>query len=741
VTGDDAVPARRGGAGGRRRVLVLLDAYWNPHGGTEGQVLALLERLPPRYEAEVWVVHHSPWLERHAFPVPHRNLEIRSMRRLAHLRRLPGLVAEARRRRFDLVVTYMGDASLLGPLLGARLGVPVLVSRRDLGFWHTPAVVSALRRTGRLATAFVANAEAVKRHVVEAEGVAPDRVRVVRNGVDLARFEGGREPGLRARHGIPDDAVLVGLLANLKPLKRQADLVDALARLSRRHPRLRALFVGGGPRDELLARAGTAGVLDRVHVVHARGDALGLLRECDVAVLCSESEGLSNAVLEAMGCGLPVVATAVGGNPELVEDGVTGFLYEVGDVEALARRLDGLLRDDAARARLGAAGRAVVATRFGVERMVGETLALWDEALAPPRPGPPPPRVEVVTDVAALPALEGAWRAAMRPGQLFVGPDWATAWLSTAEPGVRPSVLVARDAAGAPMGFLPLARRGGTLEPCGAGAGADHVDVVAREGEARAVAEAMLDALLALPWRRLLLRHLAEDGALRAAVAGRRWRVPYAERLATVCPYVEARGDFAAYLGRFSAKHRGNLRRQARAFRDDPDAAVERVSSPAEAGPALERLFDLHERRFAARGVETSFRGERVRAFHRALAASLAARGELSLAFLRVGGRDLAAHYGFRQGGRLHHFQGGFDPEARAKSPGTALATIVLEEDVFGAGLHELDFLDGGEAYKASFATGVRRLYDLEVFRPTPWGRARALARGALRMVREARAG
>jgi CelD/BcsL family acetyltransferase involved in cellulose biosynthesis/glycosyltransferase involved in cell wall biosynthesis len=733
-----------------------MDTYWHPHGGTEGQILALLSRLPARYEAEVWVVHHSQWLRENPFPVPHRNLEIRSLRRWNSLRRLPGLVHEARRGRFDVVVTYMADASVLGPLVGARLGVPVLVSRRDLGFWHSPPVVSVLRRTGRLATAFVANAEAVKSHVVEAEGVAPDRVRVVRNGLDLRPFDAPREEGLRARHGIPEDAVLVGLLANLKPLKRQGDLVDALARLSRRHPRLHALFVGGGPSEALFARARAGGVSDRVHVVHAKGGALSLLRECAVGVLCSESEGLSNAILEYMGCELPVVATAVGGNPELVADGETGFLYEPGDVEALARGLDALLSDDALRRRMGASARASVAARFGVDRMVTDTVALWDDAIAPTgargdgsgvRGGPGatarpsvPLRVDVVEDARALAPLADAWRALLGPGRLFVGPDWALSWLATAGPSARPFVLVARDATGAPVGFLPLARRGGTLAPCGADEGADHVDVAAREGDARAVAEAMLDALLAAPWRRLLLRHLAEDGALRAAVQGRRWRVPYAERLATVCPYVEVRGDFAAYLSRFSSKHRGNLRRQVRAFREDPAATLVRVSEAAEVGPALDRVFALHERRFADRGLPTVFRGERVRAFHRALASALAPRGELAIRFLRRDGRDLAAHYGFRQGGRLYHFQSGFDPEARSESPGTALATIVLEEDVFEAGLSEYDFLDGGEPYKTSLATGVRRLYDVEVFRPTLLGRAVSLARGAARMAREARA-
>ena len=127
------------------------------------------------------------------------------------------------------------------------------------------------------------------------------------------------------------------------------------------------------------------------------------MRECAVGVLCSETEGLSNAILEYMACGLPVVATNVGGNPELVVEGETGFLYAPGDVEGLAKALGRLLADPALAARLGAAARARFETRFGLRRMVDETVAVYERALAgvpvgrsgpagTERPAPPRPR-------------------------------------------------------------------------------------------------------------------------------------------------------------------------------------------------------------------------------------------------------------------------------------------------------------------------------------------------------------
>ena len=188
-----------------RRVLLLCDAYWNPHGGTEGQIHALVANLPATWSAELWIAHHSPFLEEHPFPCRTRSLRLGSLSRPWTWMRVRRLGREVRRRGFDLVQTFMGDASLVGPVMARVAGVPVLVSRRDLGFWHTPRTVSLLRRTGRLADGFLANAEAVKRHVVEVEHVPPADVAVVHNGHAFDGFARPRVAGLRAAHGIPDE--------------------------------------------------------------------------------------------------------------------------------------------------------------------------------------------------------------------------------------------------------------------------------------------------------------------------------------------------------------------------------------------------------------------------------------------------------------------------------------------------------------------------------------------------------
>ena len=743
ATGPTSAPA----GARKRRILFWSDAYYTPAGGTEGQILQLIRGLPEGYEAELWITHESEWLASNPFPCRTRSLHLGSLSNPLTWWHLRTIRREIRDGAFDLIQTYMCDAGIVGPLVARKLGIPVLVARRDMGFWYTPKLVGAMRRSARFASGFVANSEAVKRLTVETEHVPSDDVAVVRNGQDLATFDCAGDPEIRPRLGIPADARLVGLLANFKPLKRHVDLVDALARLAKKHPTLHVLFLGIGPHEDVLARAREKAVADRIHVHYAADGAIPYVKELEIGVLCSESEGFSNAILEYMGCALPVVATAVGGNPELVEEGCNGFLYEVGDTEKLAKHLDALLTDGALAARMGAASRERLAREFALDRMVSETISVYRRALGgqpvgggtPARTTPTAatrrPTIEVVRDRAALDAIADAWRAMLPANGFFVGPEWVLSWFDAAAAGALPEVLVARDGGDGIVGLLPMARRGGRLALPGTDDGADHLDVAAAPGRADEVADAILDHWLATRAGRLELRHLAEDGALRRAIHRRRWTLPYAEALSTRCPYIAASSTFDSYLARFSAKHRGNLKRQVREVRESAAYAVDR-STGRNLTEDVEALFDLHQARFDRFGGRTSFGGPRVRAFHQVLAKRLAERRELALTRLLLAGRPIAMHYGFRVGGKLYHFQGGFDPDAPISSPGTVLTTIVLEEDVFGAGLAEYDFLDGTEAYKLSLATGERRLYDVRLYRPSFLGRARALTRGALHLVR-----
>lgn len=202
----------------------------------------------------------------------------------------------------------------------------------------------------------------------------------VRNGVDTTRFSDDmREVGRRTL-GVAADASVVGTVGRLDPVKDHASLLCAFARLGGRYPDALLVVVGDGPcRAELEAIARQAGMSARVRFLGERSDVPALLAGMDVFVLPSIAEGISNTILEALASGLPVVATRVGGNPELVVDGVTGSLVPPRDAAALAAAVAEYLDDGPLRRAHGKAARARAVECFSLDRMVNGYRRLYAE--------------------------------------------------------------------------------------------------------------------------------------------------------------------------------------------------------------------------------------------------------------------------------------------------------------------------------------------------------------------------
>lgn len=223
----------------------------------------------------------------------------------------------------------------------------------------------------------------------ERVGVSPARVTQIYNGVDHSRFTPGtvKPLALLPEHWRgPGDIVVVGTVGRLTPVKDQRTLLRAVAQLRavdpELGPRLRVMLVGDGPLGgDLAALVEELGLGDIAWLPGARDDVDELLRLMDVFVLPSLGEGISNTVLEAMASGLPVVATAVGGNLELVRDGENGHLVPVGDAAALAGALGRIAGDDTLRAAMGTAAVHFVQGGFDWNRTAAQYGAVYDELL------------------------------------------------------------------------------------------------------------------------------------------------------------------------------------------------------------------------------------------------------------------------------------------------------------------------------------------------------------------------
>ncbi len=289
-----------------------------------------------------------------------------------------------RHRRVDVVQCFDFYSNVFAIPLARLAGVPVVLGcRRDEGTVRTSAQRRVEHWCYRYADAVVANGAVIRRQLVERDGLAPDRVVVVHNGIDLARFDrlAARAP---ARPAGAVRRPTIAVVANLRPEKGHLVFLQAAARLAQRCPDAEFVIAGDGPeRDRIAARLAASPAASRVRLAGAVSNVPAFLRNVDIVALPSlTNEGFPNAAMEAMAAARPLVATDSGGTRELVVDGVTGYLVPPGDAAQLADRLAELCADPLARRRMGERGRERVASMFTADRMGQRFGALFETLLA-----------------------------------------------------------------------------------------------------------------------------------------------------------------------------------------------------------------------------------------------------------------------------------------------------------------------------------------------------------------------
>jgi glycosyltransferase involved in cell wall biosynthesis len=367
---------------------LLLTGSLGP-GGTELAVMALARglarrgRVDPRVAVIGTAGRWGQALRAAGIPVDELGLA-GPLRRPRALARLLSLARLVRRERIDVLHTFLFDADVYG-MLAARLGRPraVITTRRAIKSGR-PHHLRGYRLTNRLVHRIVANSEAVRVFTLERERVAPDKVRVIPNGVDAARFAGGDRERLRRELGVAADELLVGAVGTIKPVKGQAVLLEAAAPLLAARPDLKLVLAGtptAGYGERLRARVREVGVSERVLLPGSVEQVPDLLAALDLFVLPSLSEGMSNALLEAMAAGRPIVATRVGGNAECLAEGEAGVLVPSDDADALRTALGELLDDPARRAELARRAAARARDEYGLDRMLARTEDLYGELL------------------------------------------------------------------------------------------------------------------------------------------------------------------------------------------------------------------------------------------------------------------------------------------------------------------------------------------------------------------------
>jgi glycosyltransferase involved in cell wall biosynthesis len=367
-------------------VLFLID-HLMALGGGETNLLKVAELMPPELvRCSIATFRIKPEI-RQSITVP---VYVFPWKRFFHLDAWKAAVALRkliRMEKVDIVQTYFETSNLWGGLVAKLSGALLLSSRRDMGILRKNRHALAYRVVNRLSDRVLAVSEEVKRFCVDAEQINPNKVSVVHNGVDLNQIAAGdSDVNLFADADWAKAPHIVTCVANIRRVKGIDVLIRTAQRVCRELPS--TVFVVAGSlwdrnyTEEMQAMVCSLNLEKNVKLLGFVENPIPLLKMSNAFCLLSRSEGFSNALLEAMACGVPSVVTRVGGNPEAITDGENGFLVSVEDDTAAAEKLLALLRDPERAAEIGKNGRISVQTRFSADVMIQRLVDVYRDLLA-----------------------------------------------------------------------------------------------------------------------------------------------------------------------------------------------------------------------------------------------------------------------------------------------------------------------------------------------------------------------
>ncbi len=366
-----------------KKVMLLLNAL--ARGGAERQALELVKGIDrARFRMSVCAMRAGGTLHS-AFAQTGAPVVVLRKRMPADPIRLLELVCLLRRERVDILHAFLTPQIVWGYVAARLAAVPVFIpsvrnTELDEPAWWAPILKYVLGRSPVIHV----NAEATVRYLKQQGLADPERAEVIPNGIDISRFGPHIPRGkYRRRLGLDDNALLVGTVGRLVPQKNITLFLHMAREVTERGGLVHFVIAGDGPlREELKRQAGNLGIGEYVHFVGEIGDVPSLMTDLDIFVLSSDWEGMPNVVAEAMAAQVPVVATAVGGTPELVQDGRTGLLVHPRRLADLTNAVLELLGDEKRRAQIASEGRSRIEQNFTVERMVSRVQDLYERSSA-----------------------------------------------------------------------------------------------------------------------------------------------------------------------------------------------------------------------------------------------------------------------------------------------------------------------------------------------------------------------
>ena len=357
-------------------IAFIIDTIQSPTAGTEKQLIFLLKQLNrEKFNPYLCVLQSSEWLEKDFSICPLFVAGIHSLKQLKSWRGIKSLVHFLKKQRISVVQTFFEDANRIGILAASLAGIRTIISsKRNQGYFNTKPANVLKRMLNKKVSLFIANSRSTKDWVVRSEKIPAEKIEVIYNGLDPELFFSlTREERVeyKEKTRLSAEASIVGIIANLRPVKGLDVFIRAAEKVSQARPESQFLIVGDGPeRKKLEVLARDLGMSGKIKFLGQIVDVLPLLKIMDIGVLSSYSESLSNSLLEYMAAGLPVVSTDVGGLNEVLRHGEGGYFISVGDDEAMARSILALITNPEMSLAMGRYNREIIKKDFNKEQYV-----------------------------------------------------------------------------------------------------------------------------------------------------------------------------------------------------------------------------------------------------------------------------------------------------------------------------------------------------------------------------------
>ena len=373
----------------RIHIAYLIDQLCEA-GGAERMLLNSIRWLPKdRFRCSLVTFRMDSALPLfRSLPCPHAVYPLQKTYDLNAFRSSSRIRAFLRSENVRIVHTFHETADLWGGVV-SKLGTDrILVSsRRDMGILRSMKHNLAYRATNRMVDLVLTVSEEVRQFCIRKDRLPENKVATLYNGLEIARVDAMRDSwDLRERLQVPSFAPLIVTVGNIRFVKGIDILVETAGLVTKQVPNALFLVIGPTPDSEysqkIRQQIEKLGMGSNVRLMGESEDVIPLLRQCNIFFLPSRSEGFSNALIEAMACSLPCVATNVGGNGEAVSDGISGYVIQNEDIQGAAERILLLLRDEGMARRMGAAGRKIVESRFTADGMIAQLVRHYERLLA-----------------------------------------------------------------------------------------------------------------------------------------------------------------------------------------------------------------------------------------------------------------------------------------------------------------------------------------------------------------------